>query len=460
MFGATGDLATRKLIPALFHLFRKKALPPLFQVVGFSRSFLTDEAFRGMVSEIASRLPGSQPEEVRTFSQLFAYQAGRFEEVEAYQSLARRLGLVDKEWRTCANKLFHLSVPPRYYPDILARLSDSGLTKPCSDKEGWTRVIVEKPFGKDLKSAQELDALLGKLFREEQVYRIDHYLGKETAQNVLVFRFSNRLFEDSWHRDSVESIAIQLFETEGVESRGEFYDGVGALRDVGQNHVLQLLALFTMEHPGSFDAVAIRRARAAALKALSLLTESEAVSRTARGQYEGYRSITGVDPRSQTETYFRITGALALPKWQGVPIFLEGGKRLAEAKVEVTMTFSHPSPCLCPRAEAGEHYKNVLRYQIQPHESVKASFWVKKPGVKLELEERDLAFDYKHAFPEGSFLDAYEKLILDAIEGDQTLFVSTEEIMASWKFIDSIITAWQKDVVPLTAYAPGSIGPS
>lgn len=457
IFGATGDLMSRKLVPALFHLHRKKLLPPLFQIVGFSRQDISDEEFQSRVKKAVGRSrkkTSVSPEPIESFSKLFIYSKGFFEKKSGYKDLAEVLGYRDNEWRTCANKLFYLAVPPQYYKVILKNLTYSGLTEPCSPEEGWTRVIVEKPFGRNLKTAEELDALLGKLFKEEQIYRIDHYLGKETVQNILAFRFSNYFLEPAWDKHSIEDIRIRLLEAGGIEGRGGFYDTAGALRDVGQNHLLQLLALFTMENPLRFDAESIRRKRAETLNSLKIFSKKDVERFTVRAQYEGYRNEKNVKSNSSTETYFRITAFLDTPRFEGVPLYLESGKMMPESKAEVIVTFKHPSPCLCPINR--QHYKNVLRYQIQPKEAITTSFWVKRPGAEMVMEEKDFSFDYKSAFSKELFIDAYERLLLDAIAGNQTLFVSTDEIAASWKFIDPISNAWRKNSAPLLFYAKKS----
>ena len=456
IFGITGDLARKKLIPAFFHLHEKGLLPKALQIIGFSRQDIDDTAFRAMLRE---QLPATADAKVvDTFARLFVYQQGFFDISKGYEELSKRLGMTDKQWRTCANKLFYLAVPPQYYKKIFYNLADSGLTVPCSPEEGWTRVIVEKPFGQDQKTAEELDMLLGKLFKEEQIYRIDHYLGKETVQNILAFRFSNTFFEPSLNKEHVESISIAMTEDIGIGSRGQSYDGVGALRDVGQSHLLQLLALFTMENPGVFDAASIRAKRAELLSTLKLFTPHEVKENTIRGQYESYRKEKDVNPKSITETYFKIKAFLDTPRWAGVPIYLENGKMLTERKAQVAVAFKHQTPCLCPEP-AVRHYKNVLRYEIQPREGMFASFWVKRPGNKMVLDEKDFSFNYHDAYP-GELSDphvaAYEKLLLDAIDGNQTLFISTEEIAASWKFTDAIISGWKKIKLPLLNYAPVS----
>lgn len=454
ILGATGDLMQRKLVPALFHLYQEGKLPSLFQVLGFSRDNLNKEAFQEMVQKMVEAKVQAPTAKIQEFSRFFSYQQGVFEEKEGYSKLAQALGYHDKGWRTCSNKLFYLAVPPQHYKTIFQNLYSSGLTKPCSPEEGWTRVIVEKPFGKDLKTAQELDRMLGKLFEEKQIYRIDHYLGKETVQNILAFRFSNSFLEPAWNKEWVESVSIRLLEQSGIGERGVFYDGIGALRDVGQNHMLQLLALFLMEAPPSFEGDAVRQARAEVFHNLQVPKGKELLAQTARGQYQGYLKEKNVVENSTTETYFRITTSLKAPRWKGVPLVLESGKAMAKDLVEVQMVFRHTFPCLCP--DPKEHYKNVLHYTIEPDERVSMRFWVKKPGSKMDIKERDFVFDYKAAFEGEEFQEAYERLLLNVIEGDQTLFVSTEEIMAGWKFVDSILRGWAKEQVPLTQYPKGT----
>ncbi|MBI1971308.1 MAG: glucose-6-phosphate dehydrogenase [Candidatus Wildermuthbacteria bacterium] len=439
IFGATGDLMAKKLAPALFHLYTRKQLPDLFQVVGFSRQELSNGEYQKWVNDVV----GDQQ-----FPRFFLYQQGFFEEKEGYKKLSEFLGMKDGEWRVCSNKLFYLAVPPAHYKTLFQHLADSDLTKPCSPEEGWTRIIVEKPFGKNLETAEELDQMLGKLFKEEQIYRIDHYLGKETVQNILAFRFSNSFLQDSWNNKGIESISIRLLEQERIGGRGALYDGLGALRDVGQNHLLQLLALFCMGNPGRFDGPSVRKERAKVLRALALHSSF-------RGQYDGYRTEQNVLRDSQTETYFRIQAAIETSDWKGVPILLESGKAMLQDQVEVEVVFRHPDPCLCPPEEQ-KHYKNVLHYYIQPNEGISLSLWTKKPGPAMVIEEREFSFDYRKAFEKAEFADAYERLLLNCIQGDQTLFVSTEEIMAEWKFIDPVVRTWQQNRVPLAIYKMGT----
>ncbi|MBE0476434.1 MAG: glucose-6-phosphate dehydrogenase [Coriobacteriia bacterium] len=450
VFGATGDLMARKIAPALHHLWTEDRLPSRFEVVGFSRRDWSDDQLREHVSGILRQRFHAADE---SFLGMFRYHRGTFEDDAAYGRLADDLRRRDDEAGECANKLFYLAVPPEHYRVILGRLASSGLTRPCSDEEGWTRVLVEKPFGKDVATSRELDELLGSLFAEEQVYRIDHYLAKEMLQGILSFRFSNNLFEPSWTAEAVERIDITLLEEIGVEGRAGFYDGVGALRDVGQNHLLQMLALVTMDRPRVMDASSIRARRAEALRRLPRLSPQQAAASSFRAQYEGYRGIERVDPHSTTETYFKLRTTLRDPRWDGVPFTLESGKRLPEVRKRIDVTFRHPQPCLCP--PDGRHVRNRVSFTLEPEEGIHIGFWAKRPGLELRLEER--RFDFL-LYEQGRapYVEEYAKLLLDAVLGDQTLFVSTEEVRAMWGFIDPFLRAWAEDLTPLASYEPGS----
>lgn len=457
ILGATGDLMAKKIVPALFHLFEKQELPSLFKVVGVARREFSDQAFQDYVRDIISQHAETKIDQknINNFIQLFAYQQGQFENKGDYQKLARTSGQVDGQWKVCANKLFYLAVPPQFYEAIFQNLAQSGLTKPCSEEEGWTRIIAEKPFGKDLKTAKELDTLLGKLFKEVQIYIVDHYLAKEMLQNILAFRFSNNLFEQTWNSQFIERIEIRLLETIGVEDRGSFYDGVGALRDIGQNHLLQMLALVTMEQPVNFQADMIRSKRAEVLKTLKIPTQAEVQSSSFRAQYEGYQDIEGVSPGSQTETYFKVLVYLNSFRFKNIPIILEGGKRLAKQIKEIVVTFKHRTPCLCPPG-VNEHYKNKVIISLEPETGITIYFWSKKTGLTFEIEKRTFDFSFQKEKGRVQCVEEYVKLLLDCINGDQTLFVSTEEIKAMWQFIDPIIASWQKNLVPLKSYRPNT----
>ncbi len=455
VFGATGDLMTRKIVPALALLHMRGRLPVRFAVLGVSRRGWSDEDLRDHVCAILDSYPGATPtgEARATFRELFTYQACEFTDDSAYEAVARRLEAKDAEWGACSSKLHYLAVPPSAYGDIFDRLARSGLADACDDTDGWTRVLVEKPFGDDAATARALDAQLGSLFREEQIYRIDHYLAKEMLQGILNFRFSNNLFEASWDGGAIGSIDIRLLESLGAEKRGAFYDGVGALRDVGQNHLLQMLALVTMEQPVSLGPAAVRARRAELLADLRRMTPDDVARDTFRAQYDGYREIGGVSPDSRTETYFRLRAGVTGGRWHGVPVTLESGKRMGAARKEIVVTFRHPEPCYC---SGGAHHTNRVVLTLEPEESIKIVFWAKKPGFEAELEEREFTFFLYEKEEKEQYVEEYAKLLLDAVLGDQTLFVSTAEVEAMWAFIDPVVQAWSDGAVPLEVYRPDS----
>ncbi len=452
VFGATGDLMTKKITPALFNLFTKNKLPKLFRVIGYARRPMTDDQFRLHVSRIilTNKHIKINKKVLNDFLKRFFYNQGKFESLIDYKSLAKDLGRVDEEWKVCSNKLFYTAVPPEHYQTIFQHLHDSGLTIPCGPDEGWTRVIVEKPFGKDAATAERLDLKLAQLFKEEQIYRIDHYLAKEMLQNILSFRFSNNIFEQSWSNEYIEKISIRLLEKIGVEKRGVFYDGVGALRDMGQNHLLQMLSLVAMDHPTSFGADEIREKRNEILKCLIPPSQSEILEHTVRAQHSGYRAISGVKKNSHTETFFRVRAFLDSPRWQSVPIIMTSGKRLKHQIKDIAITFKHSSPCLCPPGK--KHIKDVLIFSLEPEEKIEIHFLAKKPGLDMRVEKRKINFTYRKRRRSGQYVEEYEKLLLDCIEGNQILFVSTSEVKSMWKFIDPITRTWEKNKVPLEKY--------
>lgn len=453
IFGATGDLMARKIVPAIFNLFKKNKLPKMFKVIGVARRTLSNDEFKKRIEEILQKKEIPQTD-IDSFLKFFFYEQGQFEDAKDYTRIAETLGRIDGEWKVCANKLFYLAVPPPYYKSIFEHLHASGMTIPCSPEEGWTRVIVEKPFGKDLQTAQDLDMLLGKLFREEQIYRLDHYLAKEMLQNILAFRFSNNLLEEVWNNKVVEKIEVRILEKAGVENRGDFYDGVGALRDIGQNHILQMLALVTMDNPGSLTSENVRMMRANLLRSLHVPSEQAVASNTVRAQYKGYKDVEGVKPNSNTETYFRIKTHIDTPKWEGVPVILEGGKAVNENIKEVIVTFKPPTKMFA--APAGKEIKNKVIFRLEPQEVITIQFWSKEPGLGLELTEESFSFNYRKKEQEGKYVEEYERLLLDCIEGNQLLYVSTEEVQAMWRFIDPIVDAWNRNVTPLEVYKKNS----
>lgn len=450
ILGITGDLAGRKLLPALLGLYVKKQLPAKFAIVGFSRRPFTREEFRAFVRGHMHIKPGQyKEEEVKHFIDHMYYEQGNFDSAESYAQLAQRLQNIDDNFGNCSNKLFHLSTPPSLYESIFTHLHKSGLTIPCGKDEGWTRILVEKPFGNDIETAKKLDKKLGELFDENQIFRIDHYLAKEALQNILSFRFANSLFEPLWNKNHIDKVHIKLMEKIGVGSRGAFYDPIGALKDVGQNHVLQMLAVIAMEPPAKLDAVNIRRERAKVISRLETISPRNITTRAVRGQYEGYRYETGVKEHTQTETYFRIESYINNARWKNVPFFLESGKEMSEQKTEINIYFKNDK-----NDKTYEDRQNVLTFRIQPDELIKIGFWVKTPGFSMDVEPKVLKFKYSD-YPTHSVLpDAYEHVLYDAIIGDQTLFTSTDEVLYAWKYITSILSSWNS--VPLSIYKKGS----
>ncbi len=450
IFGVTGDLAQKKLIPALFHLWKEKHLPPLFRIVGFSRRDWSKKQFDAFVKPLIKKsYPRVSKKMCEDFLSHCSFSGGTFDTPESYDQLHTHLEQSDIELKVCTNKLFYLAVPPKYYETIFKKLSSSGLMEPCSGPIGWTRIVVEKPFGKDLRTAQALDKLLGKLYKEEQIFRIDHYLAKETLQNILAFRFSNVLFEPIWNNQYVEKIDVRIHEKMGIEGRGDFYDDIGALRDVGQNHLLQMLALVTMEDPMKLDAEAIRTERARVLQALEIIKSKQLPERVQRGQFKNYTKIADVPARSKTETSFNIEARINTKRWKGVPIHLSGGKAFPKDDTSITIYFKEKPTCVC-EIDDDQELKNVLTFHVKPREGIEIQFWANKPGFGMQVETRELSFDYpKHAIQDHMH-DAYERVLYDVVRGDQTLFASTQEIQAAWRFITPILENWHN--LPLTKY--------
>jgi len=394
--------------------------------------------------------------DIHAFARAITYSQGHFDEPEAYERLGARLRAIDAEWGVCANKLFYLAVPPGNYETILQQLFDAGLASGCpssTGETGWTRVIIEKPFGRDGESARALDDLLGSLFEERQIYRIDHYLAKEMLQGVMSFRFSNNLFEPSWGGRAIQRIEIDLLEEGGADGRGAFYDSVGALRDVGQNHVLQMLALITMAQPADMSVDAIRASRVAALRTLRPMAPQDVAHKTFRAQYDGYAAVEGVAAGSQTETYFELVTELDSDRWRGVPIVMRAGKALGRARKRIVVEFKQPAPCLC---DGVDRVDNTVTFALEPADSITIGFWTKKPGFDADIEKRDFNFFLYQREEKTEYVEEYAKLLADAVAGDQTLFVSRGEVEAMWAFTDPIVKGWADGLVPLETYPRGS----
>ena len=447
IFGAKGDLSQKKLYPAFFSLYLKGVLPDDFHILGVSRSDLSYAQYKNIVKEsIRKNYKGKYTlSQLNNFLNILFYQQGLFEEKATYQQAAKNLFDLDKKLGGCTNKLFYLAVSPKYYELILKQLHSSGLTIPCGGKDGWTRVLIEKPFGSDYKTAQKLDSLLGRLFKEEQVFRIDHYLAKDAIQNILTFRFSNLLFEPAWNKKYIEKVEIKLLEEFGVKDRGEFYDEIGALRDVGQNHILQMLAAVAMENPKTLKPNSIRKKRAKLLSELLIYSKSKDLSQnTLKGQYDGYRNEKGVKSNSKTETYFKIRAFIENKRWSGVPFILESGKMMKESKAEIIVYFKENFPCFCEESHFGFKHQNVIKFNIQPENSIKISFFVRKPTLEIDYDKTEFFFKYKTDQLSEIIHDAYEKILYDCLVGDQTLFTSTDELLSSWRFITPIMKYFNK----------------
>ncbi len=452
IFGGTGDLARRELLPALADLFADGHFAEPVRIIGFSKEEHTDGSYRAFVRDALAEFGTEYSEDTtEAFLELVSYRRGLFQEAESYRVLGEHLVEVDREVSSALDKVFYLAVPPRFYTDIFEQLAQSGLALPYGDNGERTRVAVEKPFGEDISSARELDEQLSGLFAEEQIFRIDHYLAKETLQNILTYRFSNAIFEPVWSAEYVEKVEVNFLETLGMEERGSFYDKVGALRDVGQNHVLQLLAAATMENPGAFDADAIRGERARVFEALHSVDDSTVTEYVRRAQYNGYRNEEGVAADSQTETFFEMQTHIDTERWRGVPFILRGGKCMPEDRVDVKVHFKDPGRCLCPEDVAAHSHPNVQEFQVKPDDRIRLQFWVKKPGFEMDLQPCYLDFSYaeEHSIP-----SAYERVLFDCIRNDRTLFASTDEVLASWQFVTPVLKRW--DAVPLETYEPGT----
>ena len=456
IFGITGDLAAKKIIPALWYLMHENRLPKELSIVGFARRTLGDDDFRKLVRDAIAKVAkdGASDAEFEQFFAMFSYRSGSFENQDGFKPLAARIEEIESKHGQCSNKLFYLAVPSAAYEPIFTRLAEAKLNEACSDAT-WSRILIEKPFGHDLESAHELGALLSKYFSDGQICSIDHYLFKEIVQGIENFRFSNNLFEKNWDRDNIARIDIKLHESIGAESRGSFYESVGALRDVGQNHVLAMLAAVTMEYPAAMDTESVRKNRAAILETFKPWTDEMLTSDTYRAQYDGYRTIEGVAQDSNVETYFALKTELLHPRWTGVPIYMEAGKRLGESRKEVVLTLKHPEVCyLCETKK--DHGPNRISFRLEPNDEIVIDFWTRKPGFEAVIEEREMSFFLYEKKNKVQYVEEYAKVIHAAIEGDQSFFVSSREIEAQWKFVDPVEKSWAQNAVPLDSYAPDS----
>jgi glucose-6-phosphate 1-dehydrogenase len=464
MFGASGDLARRKLLPALYDLAVHACLAPRFRLVGYSRTEMSDDEFRKRAAEFLPKTAGQ--DKLDEFLKHLSYFSGDYDDLGAFQRLSKRLDEVDKEGDLHGNRLFYLATPPDVYLKIIEQIGKADLAKPKTDKS-WTRVIIEKPFGHDKASACDLNARVLKVFNETQVYRIDHYLGKETVQNMLVFRFGNGIFEPLWNRNYIDHVQITAGESLGVEKRGGFYENTGALRDMIQSHVLQLTSLLAMEAPATFDATAVRNEKIKVLQSIRPFTKDSIWKSVVRGQYgpgtkdgkqmPGYRQEQGVNPDSKTETFVALKLYIDNWRWSGVPFYLRTGKRLAKPGTELAIQFKK-----APHAVFhGENVDaNSLVVNIQPDEGISLSFGAKAPGGHLQIRPVTMDFKYKQSFG-GVTRDAYATLINDCIRGDATLFDRADGVETAWGLVDPILDAWKNasEPPPFPNYPSFSQGP-
>ncbi|HWQ14762.1 MAG TPA: glucose-6-phosphate dehydrogenase [Roseiflexaceae bacterium] len=469
IFGATGDLTHRKLVPALYNLHRERLLPPGFSVVGFARRAWSDDFFRTGLREDTRKYSRTGVEDGLwdSFAEGISYVRSSFDDPAGYLALAKRLEELDERRGTGGNRLLYLSTPPESYGEIIRQIGAAGLNR--SPNGGWTRIIIEKPFGRDLQSARALDIEVHRVFHESQVYRIDHYLGKETVQNILVFRFANGIFEPLWSRNHVDHVQITVAESVGVEGRGNYYESAGALRDMVQNHLMQLLTLTAMEPPVGYRADAVRDEKVKVLRAIRPIAPDEVERFTVRGQYgpgsvggqavPGYREEPGVAPDSRSETYVALQFYVENWRWAGVPFFLRTGKRLPKRASEIAIQFKMAPTMLFDSGPLSGIEPNVLAMRIQPDEGISLRFDSKVPGQANQIRPVTMDFRYNASFGVES-PEAYERLLLDAMLGDSTLFTRSDEVEASWSLITPIHQGWEDAPAPeFPNYEAGSWGP-
>ncbi|HUH96850.1 MAG TPA: glucose-6-phosphate dehydrogenase [Anaerolineales bacterium] len=455
IFGASGDLTQRKLIPSLFNSFRKGRMPEKFHIIGYGNTAFSAEQFRAHLRDGTRQFALFEygDEEWDAFADNLAYQQGRYTDLADFKNLS---GFVSRWENGSGNRVYYMATPPGIFPNIIDLL---GLTGQLSENGGWRRVVIEKPFGTDLASARSLNLQIHRALNENQIYRIDHYLGKETVQNILVARFANTIFEPLWNRNYIDHVEITVSEQVGVEHRAGYYDTVGVVRDMFQNHLLQLMALVAMEPPASFEANALRNEKVKVLSSIQPIRGESVAVRSVLGQYQGYRDEEGVRADSTTPTYAALRLQIDNWRWQGVPFYLRSGKRLAEKTSQIIIEFKEPPHLLFPNARGGMT-PNMLVLYLQPDEGIHWRFEAKVPDTAADMRSVDMEFHYADSFGKTSIPESYERLLLDALSGDASLFTRADEVETAWGLIDPILEWWDAQKASPSLYEPGSWGPA
>jgi len=456
IFGVSGDLAQRKLIPGLFNLYQKRRLRGNFRIVGLAGRPWTDGDLRDAAKKSVVEFGNYKIEDQNCdgFMAKLFYISGNFRDEQSYRLLSEKLAALEQGK---ANRLYYLATPPDFFIDIINNLGKANM---INEANGWRRVVIEKPFGTDYLSSKKLNDEIHHVLREEQIYRIDHYLGKETVQNILIARFANTIFEPVWNRNYIDNVQITVAETVGVERRAKHYDTVGVLRDMFQNHLLQLLALIAMEPPASSQPNDLRDEKVKVIKSIRRITADKAKDEAVQGQYRGYAEEEGVSAGTRTPTYAAVRFYIDNWRWQGVPFYLRSGKKMAEKVSSISIQFKRPPHLMFPLPEGYEFTSNRLSLCLQPDEGIHLKFETKVPDTIAETRSVDLQYHYRDVFGENAIPEAYERLLLDAINGDTSLFNRGDQSELAWELIDPLVQAWEDPKGPaLAIYEQGSWGP-